>query len=76
MLALIATGQATWTVYHEPKAELLAGQAGGIAFRPIAELTTATALARPAGEATPLVRDLLAACRRSGPAPGGPGQET
>ena len=64
MLAAIAAGPATWTVYYAAQAESLA-TTGGIAFRALADppLRMPTALAVPVGRLGPNVTALLAACR-------------
>jgi DNA-binding transcriptional LysR family regulator len=65
MLAAIATGPPTWTVYYAAQAELLASMAGGVAFRQLAgppllmPTLLATAIARDGSSLEPV----LAACR-------------
>jgi DNA-binding transcriptional LysR family regulator len=65
MLAAIAAGPPTWTVYYAAQAELLAGPARGVAFRELSDppLSMPTLLATPAARRHALLDALLAACR-------------
>jgi hypothetical protein len=65
MLAAIAAGPPTWTVYYAAQAELLAPSAAGVAFRAVADppLHMPTALATRAEPRRPDLDALLAACR-------------
>jgi DNA-binding transcriptional LysR family regulator len=65
MLAAIATGPPSWTVYYGSQAALLASAPVGVAFRALADppLEIATVLAMPVGPGPPASRELLAACR-------------
>jgi DNA-binding transcriptional LysR family regulator len=64
MLAAIAAGPPTWTVYYAAQAEALA-TTGGVAFRALAgpPLRMPTVLAVPAGRLGPAATALLAACQ-------------
>jgi DNA-binding transcriptional LysR family regulator len=64
MLAAIAAGPPTWTVYYAGQAALLADAAGGVAFRTLTEppLQMPTLLATPAAGGGPALDALLAAC--------------
>jgi DNA-binding transcriptional LysR family regulator len=65
MLAAIAAGPPTWTVYYAAQAELLAPTAAGVAFRTLTDppLQMSTVLAVHAGPRRPELDALLAACR-------------
>jgi DNA-binding transcriptional LysR family regulator len=64
MLAAIAAGPATWTVYYAAQAELLSAQGAGVAFVPIdPPLRMPTSLALPAASRSPALDALLDACR-------------
>jgi DNA-binding transcriptional LysR family regulator len=65
MLAAIAAGAPTWTVYYAAQAEVLAGGAGGVTFRALTEpaLEMPTVLAVPATGGRSVLDALLAACR-------------
>lgn len=65
MLAAIATGPPTWTVYYAAQAAALAGLGGVVAFREPSgpPLRMPTVLAMPASGRHPGLDPLLAACR-------------
>jgi len=64
MLAAIAAGPPTWTVYYAAQAEALATP-GGVAFRTLAgpPLRMPKVLAVPTGRLGPAAAALLAACQ-------------
>jgi DNA-binding transcriptional LysR family regulator len=64
MLAAIAGAEPTWTVYYAAQAEVLAGMAGGVAFRALADppLRMPTLLALPATRSEPALDALVDAC--------------
>jgi DNA-binding transcriptional LysR family regulator len=65
MLAAIAAGPPTWTVYYAAQAAVLADTTGGVAFRTPTEppLEMPTLLATAAAGAAPALDALRAACR-------------
>ena len=65
MLAMIATGPPTWTVYYASEAALLARHASGISFRPLTDpvISMSVALALRAGRSQQALTALVAACR-------------
>jgi DNA-binding transcriptional LysR family regulator len=70
MLAAIASGAPSWTVYYAAQASLLSG-AAGVAFRPSGPpLAMTTSLALRAQADGPVVEALLGACAAVGGPPG------
>jgi DNA-binding transcriptional LysR family regulator len=65
MLAAIAGGSPTWTVYYAAQAEVIAGMAAGVAFRALVDppLVMPTLLALPAARRDPAYDTLVGACR-------------
>jgi DNA-binding transcriptional LysR family regulator len=68
MLAMIAAGPPTWTVYYASEAAALARHASGVSFRPLTDpvISMSLALALRAGRSERALTALVAACRAVG----------